>query len=69
MADARINAKTKPYRAAVTAQLAIAILILIRAPVRMQNLASYAEPSSRVQFQLILEAVITFSPPRGGKMR
>ncbi len=40
MAEARINAKTKPYRAAVTAQLAIAILILIRAPVRMQNLAS-----------------------------
>jgi hypothetical protein len=38
--EARINAKTKPYRAAVTAQLAIAILILIRAPVRMQNLAS-----------------------------
>ena len=40
MAEARINAKTKPYRAAVTAQLAIAILILIWAPVRMQNLAS-----------------------------
>jgi hypothetical protein len=40
MAEARINAKTKPYRAAVTAQLAIAILILIRAPVRIQNLAS-----------------------------
>ena len=40
MAEARVNAKTKPYRAAVTAQLAIAILILIRAPVRMQNLAS-----------------------------
>jgi integrase len=40
MAEARINAMTKPYRAAVTAQLAIAILILIRAPVRMQNLAS-----------------------------
>ena len=40
MAEARINAKTKPYRAAVTAQLAIAILILIRAPVRMQNLVS-----------------------------
>jgi integrase len=40
MAKARINSKTKPYRAAVTAQLAIAILILIRAPVRMQNLAS-----------------------------
>jgi integrase len=40
MAEARISAKTKPYRAAVTAQLAIAILILIRAPVRMQNLAS-----------------------------
>lgn len=40
MAEARINSKTKPYRAAITAQLAIAILILIRAPVRMQNLAS-----------------------------
>jgi integrase len=40
MADARINRKTKPYRAAVTAQLAIAILILIRAPIRMQNLSS-----------------------------
>jgi integrase len=40
MAEARANRKTKPYRAAVTAQLAIAILILIRAPVRTQNLAS-----------------------------
>ena len=40
MAEARIHAKAKPYRAAVTAQLAIAILILIRAPIRMQNLAS-----------------------------
>jgi len=40
MREAWINAKAKPYRAAVTAQLAIAILILIRAPVRMQNLAS-----------------------------
>ena len=40
MVEARANRKTKPYRAAVTAQLAIAILILIRAPVRMQNLAS-----------------------------
>ena len=40
MAEARANSKTKPYRAAVTAQLAIAILILIRAPIRMQNLAS-----------------------------
>jgi len=40
MADARMNAKTKPHRAAVNAQLAIAIVILIRAPVRMQNLAS-----------------------------
>ena len=40
MAEARANRKTKPYRAAVTAQLAIAILILIRAPIRMQNLAS-----------------------------
>jgi integrase len=39
MAEARA-AKTKPYRAAVTAQLAIAILILIRAPIRMQNLSS-----------------------------
>jgi hypothetical protein len=39
MTEAQVNAKTKPYRAAVTAQLAIAILILIRAPVRMQNLA------------------------------
>jgi integrase len=40
MAEARSNRNTKPYRAAVTAQLAIAILILIRAPIRMQNLAS-----------------------------
>lgn len=40
MAEARANSKTKSYRAAVTAQLAIAILILVRAPVRMQNLAS-----------------------------
>jgi integrase len=40
MAEGDIDAKTKPYRAAVTAQLAIAILILVRAPVRMQNLAS-----------------------------
>ena len=40
MDEARSTAKTKPYRAAVTAQLAIAILILIRAPIRMQNLAS-----------------------------
>ena len=40
MAEASISAKTKPYRAAVTAQLAIAILILIRAPVRIKNLAS-----------------------------
>ena len=40
LAEARADAKTKPIRAAVTAQLAIAILILIRAPVRMQNLAS-----------------------------
>ena len=40
MAEARANRKTKPYRAAVAAQLAIAILILIRAPIRMQNLAS-----------------------------
>jgi integrase len=40
MAEARITAKAKPHRTAVTAQLAIAILILIRAPVRIQNLAS-----------------------------
>jgi len=40
MAEARAHRKTKPYRAAVTAQLAIAILILIRAPIRIQNLAS-----------------------------
>ena len=40
MADARQMAKTKPYRAALTAQIAIAVLILIRAPIRMQNLAS-----------------------------
>jgi integrase len=40
MEDARRTAKTKPYRAAVTAQLAIAILILIRTAVRMQNLSS-----------------------------
>ena len=40
MAEALSTAKTKPYRAAVTAQLAISILILIRAPVRMQNLSS-----------------------------
>jgi integrase len=40
MAEARDNSRTKPYRAAVTAQLAIAILILIRAPIRMQNLSS-----------------------------
>ena len=40
MAQARANCKTQPYRAAVTAQLAIAILILMRAPVRMKNLAS-----------------------------
>jgi hypothetical protein len=40
MAEARSSAKTKPYRAAVTAQLAISILILIRAPIRMQNLSS-----------------------------
>jgi integrase len=40
MAEARSSAKTKPYRAAVTAQLAIAILILVRAPVRIQNLAA-----------------------------
>jgi integrase len=40
MAEARSMVKTKPYRAAVTAQLAIAILILIRAPVRIQYLSS-----------------------------
>jgi integrase len=40
MAEALQIAKAKPYRAAVTAQLAIAILILIRAPVRMQNLSA-----------------------------
>jgi len=40
MADARQMAKKKPYGAAVTAQIAIAVLILIRAPIRMQNLAS-----------------------------
>lgn len=40
IAEAKSNLKKKPHRAAVTAQLAIAILILIRAPVRMQNLAS-----------------------------
>ncbi len=40
MAEAMAIRKTKPLRAAVTAQLAIAILILIRAPIRMQNLAS-----------------------------
>ena len=40
IAETRINTKAKPYRSAVTAQLAIAILILIRAPVRMQNLTS-----------------------------
>jgi integrase len=40
LAEALADAKTKPNRGAVTGQLAIAILILIRAPVRMQNLAS-----------------------------
>ncbi len=42
MVEARRIANTKPYRAAVAAQIAIAItiLILIRAPVRMQNLSS-----------------------------
>ena len=34
MAEAKANRKAKPYRAAVTAQLAVAILILIRAPIR-----------------------------------
>jgi integrase len=40
MAEARANCKAMPVKAAVTAQLAVAITILIRAPVRMQNLAS-----------------------------
>jgi len=40
MAEARANGKAMPVKAAVTAQLAVAITILIRAPVRMQNLAS-----------------------------
>lgn len=40
MADAKDKSRTKPIKAAVTAQIAIAILILIRAPIRMQNLAS-----------------------------
>ena len=40
MAEARAICKAKPYRGAVTAELAIAILILIRAPIRMQNLAA-----------------------------
>jgi integrase len=40
MADAKQRSQTKPVKAAVTAQLAIAILILIWAPIRMQNLAS-----------------------------
>ena len=40
MAEALKITKAQPYRAAVTAQLAIAILILIRAPIRMQNLSS-----------------------------
>ena len=40
MAEARANCKAMPVKAAVTAQLAVAITILIRAPVRMQNLAA-----------------------------
>ncbi len=40
MAEARANRQAMPVKAAVTAQLAIAILILIRAPIRTQNLAS-----------------------------
>jgi integrase len=40
MADAKDKSRTKPIKAALTAQLAIAILILIWAPIRMQNLAS-----------------------------
>lgn len=40
MAQARSIRQTQPIKAAVTAQLAIAILILIKAPIRIQNLAS-----------------------------
>jgi len=40
MARARANGKAMPVKAAVTAQLAVAITILIRAPVRVQNLAA-----------------------------
>lgn len=40
MAQAKANRHERPIKAAVTAQLAIAIRLLIRAPVRMQNLAS-----------------------------
>jgi integrase len=40
MVEARAICKAKTYRGAVTAELAIAILILIRAPIRMQNLAA-----------------------------
>ncbi len=40
IAKATAKLQTLPVKAAVTAQLAIAILILIRAPIRMQNLAS-----------------------------
>jgi integrase len=42
MAMALSDGKQSPLRAAVTAQLAIAILILTRAPIRMQNLAAIA---------------------------
>jgi integrase len=40
MVESRARAKIKPYRSAVTAQLAVAILILIRAPIRLQNLSA-----------------------------
>jgi integrase len=40
MADAKGKSQTTPRNAAVTAQIAIAIHILIRAPIRMQNLGS-----------------------------
>jgi len=40
MAEAQANGNAMPVKAAVTAQLAVAITILIRAPVRMQNLAA-----------------------------
>ena len=40
MAEARSMRKTMPVKAAVTAELAIAVLILIRAPIRVQNLSA-----------------------------